>query len=167
MKIVTYPSLILKKTARSVTEFGIWSDVIDQMVKLMVENKGVGLAANQVGLDIDLFVMQVDKEMPPKAYFNCQIRHLIGEPTKMQEACLSLPSVGHEITRYPEVVVQYYDKDGKFIVEDIPKGLASQCAQHEMDHLKGILYIDHLDMIKKGRIIKQYSRINFGKSKCT
>lgn len=166
MKLVTYPSPILKKPAKLVTEFGIWNETIDQMIKVMVENKGYGLAANQVGLDIDLFVMYPDKEAFPKAYFNCQIRHLIGNPIKMQEGCLSLPNVGHEILRYPQVTVQYYDKDGKFTVDDLPEGITSQCAQHEVQHLQGILYIDNLDMIKKGRVLKQYSRINFGKSKC-
>lgn len=166
MKLVTYPSPILKKPAKLVTEFGIWNETIDQMIKVMVENKGYGLAANQVGLDIDLFVMYPDKEAFPKAYFNCQIIHLIGNPIKMQEGCLSLPNVGHEILRYPKVTVQYHDKDGKFTVDDLPEGIASQCAQHEVQHLQGILYIDNLDMIKKGRVLKQYSRINFGKSKC-
>lgn len=166
MKLVTYPNPILRNTAKIVTEFGIWQNTIDQMIKIMIENKGYGLAANQVGLDIDMFVMYPDKDIPPKAYFNCDIRHLLGDPIKMQEGCLSLPNVSHEIVRYNQVTVQYFDKDGNFIVEELPEGIASQCAQHEVQHLQGILYVDNLDMIKKARVLKQYGRINFGKSKC-
>ena len=166
MKLVTYPNPILKKTAKPVTEFGIWDDVIDQMIKMMFVNRGVGLAANQFGSDLNLFVMYPDKDMPPKAYFNCNIVQTFGVPIKMQEGCLSLPGVGHEILRYNQVAIKYNDKDGNLITELLPEGIVSQCAQHEIQHLQGMLYVDNLDMIKKGRVLKQYSRINFGKSKC-
>ena len=166
MKLVTYPNHILKKTSKTVTEFGIWDDVIDQMTSIMMEKKGYGLAANQVGLDINLFIMYPDKDTVPKAYFNCEVVQVFGEPIKMQEACLSLPNVGHEISRYNQVAIHYNDKDGKRISEILPEGIASQCAQHEIQHLQGMLYVDNLDMIKKARVLKQYSRINFGKSKC-
>lgn len=166
MKLVTYPNPILKKTAKTVTEFGIWDDVIAQMTEVMIEKKGYGLAANQVGLDIDLFIMYQDKDFPIKAYFNCSVVQVLGEKIKMQEACLSLPNVGHEVLRHNQVAVQYNDKDGNLIVETLPEGIASQCAQHETQHLQGKLYVDNLDMIKKERVLKQYSRINFGSSKC-
>lgn len=166
MKIVTYPNPILKVSAKTITEFGIWSDTIDQMVKLMIEKKGYGLAANQVGLGANLFVMYPGKDLEPKAYFNCKIIQVFDEPIKMQEACLSLPGVGHEISRYNQVSVEYNGKDGNLIVETLPEGITSQCAQHEIQHLQGLLYVDNLDMIKRGRVLKQYSRMNFGKSKC-
>lgn len=166
MKLVTHPNPILKKKAKTVEEFGIWDDVIDQMTKLMVEYKGYGLAANQVGLDIDLFIMYPDKDMAPKAYFNAKIARVFGEKIPMREGCLSLPNVGHDVSRYNQVVIHYQDKDGNLFADLLPEGITSQCAQHETQHLMGMLYVDNLDMIKKTRVLKQYSRINFGKSKC-
>ena len=167
LKLITYPNPILKKSTIPVTEFGsVWDPIIDQMIKIMIEKKGYGLAANQVGLGMNLFIMYPDKGLPPKAYFNCKITKLFGEPIKMQEGCLSLPGVGHEILRYNQVEIDYDDKDGNQIKEMLPEGVPSQCAQHEIQHLQGMLYVDNLNMIKKGRVLKQYSRINFGKSKC-
>jgi peptide deformylase len=166
MKLVTYPSPILHKKAKDVDQFGIWDETIDQMIKIMEEKKGYGLAANQVGLDMNLFIMYPDKGFAPRAYLNCVITRRLGEPIKMQEGCLSLPNVGHEILRYNQVAIAYNDKNGTLHMETLPEGVVSQCAQHEVQHLQGMLYVDNLDMIKKGRVLKQYSRINFGKSKC-
>jgi peptide deformylase len=167
MKLVTYPDHILKKVAKPVTEFGIWDDVIDEMTKIMIEKKGYGLAANQAGLDINLFIMYPYEGMSPRSYFNCEIVETFGEKIKMQEACLSLPNVSHEILRYNQVSIKYQDRNGNFVEQVLPVGITSQCAQHEIQHLKGMLYVDNLDMIKKTRVLKQYSRINFGSSKCT
>ena len=167
MKLITYPNPILKKKTKEVTEFGIWSDTINQMIAIMVEKKGYGLAANQVGLDANFFIMYPDKDLPPKSYFNCTIKETVGDLEKMRESCLSLPDVSEDISRYKQITIEYQDKDGNKLTETLPEGIASQCAQHEMDHLKGLLYIDHLDMIKKERIIKKYNRLKFGSSKCT
>lgn len=166
MKLITYPNPILKKKTKDVTEFGIWDETINQMIALMVEKKGHGLAANQVGLDMNMFIMYPAKNELPQAYFNCKIKEQYGDLTKMRESCLSLPDVGEEINRYNQIVIEYQDRNGNKVVDILPEGIYSQCAQHEMDHLKGLLYIDHLDMIKKERVIKKYSRLHFGSSKC-
>jgi peptide deformylase len=140
MEIITAPDPILKGKAKPVEK--ITKEIISlvqEMKKTMIKNKGVGLAANQIGKDISIFVAYDGKKF--YEFINPQIIKFIGEPVELEEGCLSLPGVWGLVKRYPEVIVEYKNlrnKKKKLKAKD----LLAQIIQHEIDHLNGTLFID-------------------------
>jgi peptide deformylase len=132
---------------------------LDKMLKTMYENRGIGLAANQVGLTERLVVidLQEDDVKNPIFLVNPEIVWKSKETACGEEGCLSVPSERAEVIRFKEVKVKYLDKDGteKTIEAD---GLLAVCLQHEIDHLNGKIFIDHLSKIKKDIILKKLKK---------
>lgn len=140
MKIITYPNEILKKKTKLIEEINKEiKELAQEMRKIMIKNKGVGLAANQIGKDISIFVAYDNKKF--YTFINPKIVKLIGEETIVEEGCLSIPNVWGEIKRYPEVILEYQNLWGKK-KKLRAKGLLAQIIQHEVDHLNGVLFID-------------------------
>jgi peptide deformylase len=128
--------------------------VIDQMFETMDAARGVGLAANQVGLARRVAV--IDAEGQRFAMVNPVIVEAEGRATA-EEGCLSIPDIYGDVTRAERVVLEALDREGKpFRLE--AAGLAARAIQHEIDHLDGILFLDHLGLMKRRVLLARWKR---------
>jgi len=149
--ILHYPDKRLRergKKVESVTDE--LRKLIDDMAETMYAAPGVGLAATQIGEAIQLFIIDIaDSEEPSdlRVFINPEILESTGELT-WQEGCLSFPGVTEEIDRAAHVRVRAQDRDGKWF-ELEAEGLLAIAIQHELDHLQGMLMIDHMGPLKK------------------
>ena len=139
MNLIYYPNKILKTKTKKVKTFDKnLSNIIKEMKELMVKNNGVGLAANQVGLDLSLFIAK------PKDKFYIFINPeiiLTEEEEIKEEGCLSIPEKWGLVKRYKKIKIQYQDIKGK-TKKLKTSGLLAHIIQHEIDHLNGVLFID-------------------------
>jgi peptide deformylase len=128
--------------------------IIDQMFETMDGARGVGLAANQVGLTRRVAV--IDAEGQRFAMVNPVIVEAEGRATA-EEGCLSIPDIYGDVTRAERVVLEAMDRDGKpFRLE--AGGLTARAIQHEIDHLDGILFLDHLGLMKRRVLLARWKR---------
>jgi len=152
LDIVKYGDPRLRKVVRKVEDFSILPDIIQKMYDSMYEADGIGLAANQIGFDINLFIIDItdsDEANEPTELVNCKIIDERGEVT-FSEGCLSLPGIEFDIKRPEYVTVQYQKPDGTNHEREFG-GLFARAIQHEIDHLSGKLIIDHVSSIEKLR----------------
>jgi len=134
--------------------------LMDDMLETMYAAPGIGLAAIQIGEPIRVIVMDLAKNDDPPAprYFvNPEILWRSEEVGPWEEGCLSVPEIYDEVERPLNVRVRYLDYDGKAIEEDA-EGLYAVCIQHEMDHLNGVLFIDHLSRLKRDRAVAKVKK---------
>ena len=161
MKILVYPHEILKTRARPVEKIdGALQKFIDDMIIMMYKAKGVGLAANQVGETLRLFVMDVsgsDESSNPIVIINPVITEVDGSEVA-EEGCLSVPNYSAKLKRPAIVEVKGYDRHGKEIRLEAD-GLAARCIQHEIDHLDGICFVDRLSPLKRSMFRKKWPKI--------
>ncbi|MBN2657813.1 MAG: peptide deformylase [Spirochaetales bacterium] len=148
---------VLRKKAEPVTEFDEkLSALIDAMCEAMFENKGIGLAGPQIGVEKRLFVCSVDGS-DPVAFINPEIIETSLETAVYEEGCLSLPGIYADVERPERVVIQAYNKKGRpFKVE--AEGLLATCVQHELDHLNGTLFVDYLPEKKREKFLKKLEK---------
>lgn len=144
LQLTLYPASILKKRAKEVTEFTPWlSEVAERMKQMMVEHKGVGLAAPQVGLGIRMFIMSPTGEIKDAiAIVNPVLSKQEGEDIG-EEGCLSLPDIRIKVNRFYSVHLSAVSPTGEPIELDLEEWTA-RIAQHEYDHLEGIMLIDRM-----------------------
>ena len=136
--------------------------LIDDMIETMYAAPGIGLAAIQVGvpkrlLVIDLQEQQDEEEKPikePRVFINPEILETSEQLQIYQEGCLSVPDQYADVERPATVRARWQDREGKTHEEQLD-GLLAVCLQHEMDHLEGILFIDHLSRLKREMVIKK------------
>lgn len=161
--IIKVPDPVLKQVAK---EAGSVDDALrrqmDRMLHTMYEAPGIGLAANQVGLLNRVLVMDIAQREEPETrkpifMVNPQIIWESEEPSVWEEGCLSIPGQYADVERPLEVMVKYLDYNGK-VREDRFEGLGSHCVQHEIDHLNGVLFIDHLSSLKRNMILKKFKK---------
>jgi len=151
LKIRTYGDPILRKKAEKVKNF---DDELKQIVRDMLEtmyaNKGLGLAANQVGILKQIIVIDIGtKEIPDvKIIINPEVKFLTKEKVEYEEGCLSFPGLTEKILRYSKLSVKCNDLKGN-TVEFEADGLLAIAMQHEFDHLNGVLFIDRMSPVKK------------------
>lgn len=134
--------------------------LMDDMLETMYEAPGIGLAAIQIGVPRRVIVMDLSREGEPKApqYFvNPEILWTSAETTLCEEGCLSVPDLYEEVERPTKVKVRYLDYQGEIRTVDAD-GLLAVCIQHEMDHLEGILFIDHLSKLKRSMMLKKLEK---------
>jgi peptide deformylase len=153
LPILKYPDPRLAAKASEVTVFDeALKQLAADMAETMYKAPGVGLAATQVDRHIRLIVIDVTEEKEDlKVFINPKIVEQSTETKPWEEGCLSLPGIYDKVTRPAEVTVEAQDLDGKTFRLHCD-GLLAVCIQHEMDHLEGIVFIDHLSMLKKSRI---------------
>ena len=133
--------------------------LMDDMVETMYAADGIGLAAIQVGVDKRVIVMDLsDDRNSPKFYVNPVITPLTEDLKPYQEGCLSIPEVFDDVERPARVKVEYLDYDGE-AREEIAEDLFAVCIQHEMDHLEGVVFIDHLSRLKRDRAVKKVQKL--------
>ena len=134
--------------------------LMDDMLETMYEAKGIGLAAIQVNVPKRIIVMDLaGEEEEPKPLFlvNPEILDPSDETSLYQEGCLSVPEFFEEVERPAKCRVRYLDYPGKAQTVDA-EGLFATCIQHEMDHLNGVLFIDHISRLKRDRIIRKLKK---------
>ena len=160
LEVVNYGNPILRKRCKQVTDFSRLSDFIDDMFDTMYEEEGIGLAANQVGVDLNLFIIDIshtDDNEYPRIFINGEITSSQGESI-FSEGCLSIPEVALEVTR-PEVIsFKYQDINEKWHEEELD-GLLARAIQHEIDHLNGVLIIDLVSEMQRLKVNKEVKRI--------
>ena len=160
LEVVNYGNPILRKRCKQVTDFSRLSDFIDDMFDTMYEEEGIGLAANQVGVDLNLFIIDIshtDDNEYPRIFINGEITSSQGESI-FSEGCLSIPEVALEVTR-PEVIsFKYQDINEKWHEEEFD-GLLARAIQHEIDHLNGVLIIDLVSEMQRLKVNKEIKRI--------
>ena len=160
LEVVNYGNPILRKRCKQVTDFSRLSDFIDDMFDTMYEEEGIGLAANQVGVDLNLFIIDIthtDDNEYPRIFINGEITSSQGESI-FSEGCLSIPEVALEVTR-PEVIsFKYQDINEKWHEEEFD-GLLARAIQHEIDHLNGVLIIDLVSEMQRLKVNKEVKRI--------
>jgi len=161
-KIITVPSETLRKISEPLENIGKEEKkLIKDLFETMYHNKGIGLAAIQVGIPKRIIVLDISKDQKnktPMFFVNPVVKNKHVDKTSYEEGCLSVPGQFAEIERPSSCDVEYLDYNGekKILKAD---GLLSTCIQHEMDHLEGILFIDYLSKLKKSMIIKKLSKI--------
>ncbi|WP_419253956.1 peptide deformylase [Caulobacter sp. ErkDOM-YI] len=134
--------------------------LMDDMLETMYDAPGIGLAAVQVGEAIRVIVMDLarDGEEPAPRYFvNPEILTASEETQGYEEGCLSVPDYYDEVERPSKVTLRYQDYTGETVVEEA-EGMFAVCIQHEMDHLEGVLFIDHLSRLRRDRAITKVKK---------
>ncbi len=152
LKVLRFPDERLRTVAKPVTEFNSSLQTrIDNMLETMYEEKGIGLAATQVNFHQQLIVMDLQDEVErPTVFINMEIIESSGHFAN-EEGCLSVPGIYADIERAEQVTIKALDRDGnEFTLE--AEGLFAICLQHELDHLKGKLFVDYLSPLKRQRI---------------
>lgn len=131
-------------------------DFSQAMIETMHIGNGIGLAAPQVGELFRMFVVHVQGDMP-RVFINPEIIGTSMEMSAYEEGCLSIPGVYYDINRPAEITVQAWDERGKPFTLDAD-GLLARVIQHEYDHLKGTLFIDHMSEKQRLRLLNIYNR---------
>src|SRR3954468_9677825 len=163
LRIINWPDPRLKKVSEPVREFTpALRELALRMLELMRESNGVGLAAPQVGHNIQMFVMNASREPNDnKIYVNPCLSDPDGEETS-EEGCLSLPSVNAQISRNKTLKMRAQDLEGNWF-EEVESGFTARVWQHEFDHLMGVLITDRMglaDRLKHRRILKELEEKN-------
>jgi len=151
-----YPDPVLNERAKKVCDFEGMGEFTERMLKVMVDNEGIGLAANQIGVASQIFVVRLYKEDEPIRLINPVVVEASGEDT-IDEGCLSVPDTSIEIIRSEFILLRGYDPDGNEVEYRLDY-LKARVAQHEIDHLNGILIIDYLPKRELLRFQREYNR---------
>jgi len=159
MRIRIIGDNILREKAESVADFDDHlKTLVDDMIETMHESDGIGLAAPQVGISKRILVTDVspvESEFGPQAFINPVILETSGD-AELEEGCLSIPGIRENVTRPEEILLKYQTVDGEDHTEKYT-GWMSRVLQHEIDHLDGILFIDHLGSVKQKIILSNLS----------
>lgn len=160
-EIIILPDKRLRLVSEPVTQI---TDEIRRLVadmfETMYEAPGIGLAAVQVGVPKRVVTMDLakkDEEKAPQVFINPEIVWSSEDLSVYEEGCLSIPEIHEEVERPARVRIKYLDLDGR-PHEAQADGLFATCIQHEIDHLNGVLFIDHLSKLKRDRIVKKFSK---------
>jgi peptide deformylase len=158
--IITLPDeKVLREVSKPVAKVDdavrkLWDD----MLETMYEAPGIGLAAIQIGVPRRMLVVDLAKEgEAPKPLFvaNPEVVWASEAQSDYEEGCLSIPEYYEMVTRPSEIRMRYLDREGE-AKEIQAGGLLATCLQHEIDHLNGILFIDHISRLKRERVIKKF-----------
>ncbi len=135
--------------------------LLDDMVETMHEAPGIGLAAIQIAEALRMLVVDLaKKDEPPQAlqFINPEILWSADDRSVYEEGCLSIPEYYEEVERPASVRARYDDRNGKQ-QEILAEGLLATVLQHEIDHLDGVLFIDHISKLKRDRVTKKFTKM--------
>ena len=173
LPIYAYGHPVLRKISNNIDkDYPKLQELIDNMFETMYFSSGVGLAAPQVGLNINLVVVDTNPYSEnyseanniKQAFINPEIIERTGDDWEFNEGCLSLPEIREEVVRKKEIRITYYDEN--FVFHDKTfNSVIARVLQHEYDHLKGILFVDHLSSLKKTLLKRKLNDISKGKIK--
>jgi peptide deformylase len=157
LKVRKYGDSVLRRQAQAVG--AITPEIraiVNDMIDTMYDEVGIGLAAPQVGIDLRLVVIGDDQTRQARALVNPVITERHGQVTA-EEGCLSLPGIFAPVTRAASVTVEATDLEGQPL-RISGQGLLARVLQHEIDHLDGVLFIDHLDPLTRDRIKRKIKK---------
>jgi len=161
-EILVVPDPVLKLVSKPVeTVDDELRTLMDDMLETMYEAPGIGLAAIQIGVPKRVIVMDLarpDEDKQPRYFVNPEILWASEETAPYEEGCLSVPEIYDEVERPSRIKLRYLNYHGEQIEEDA-EGLFAVCIQHEMDHLDGVLFIDHLSRLKREQAIKKVKKL--------
>ena len=158
-QITHYPAEVLAKRAQPVEKIDDnIHRLVEKMIDIMLENKGVGLAGPQIGVSLRIFVVCLDgKKENAKVYINPEIE-TGGQIVEEEEGCLSLPGIYGKIRRFSQCKVTATDLNGNRFTEDAT-GLPARAFQHEFDHLEGRMVKDRLSVAAKLRARRRLNKL--------
>ena len=161
LDIVLVPDKRLKQVSEIVTSVdGGIRRLLDDMLETMYAAPGIGLAAVQVGVMKRVVTIDVSKEedkREPLFLVNPEVVWSSEEVSAYEEGCLSIPDYYESVERPAKVGVRFLDRDGE-TRELKAEGLLATCLQHEIDHLNGVLFIDHISKLKRDRVMKKFQK---------
>lgn len=160
--LIILPDPILREKSKLVERF---DDTLvrfaDDMLETMYDAPGIGLAAIQVAEPLRMLVIDIagkEEDPDPKVFINPQIVAYGDETSQYEEGCLSIPDYYAEVERPARVTVTYQDLTGKQL-EIEADGLMATCLQHEIDHLDGVLFIDHISKLKRDIVVRKFTKL--------
>ncbi len=159
LNILRYPEKILKRKCSPVKEITPEiKSLIEDMFETMYENQGVGLAANQVGKNLRLCVVDIrdGEKNNPIVLINPEIKKKDGKEF-MEEGCLSFPGITASVKRFNKINVAALNVDG-LPVDFEATGLLSRAIQHELDHINGIVFLARLPVIQRIKVFREYKK---------
>ncbi|CAN7192172.1 peptide deformylase [Phenylobacterium sp. LjRoot219] len=161
-EILTVPNPVLKQVSEPVAAVDdALRGLMDDMLETMYDAPGIGLAAIQIGVPKRVIVMDLAREgedKQPRFFVNPEIVWVSDDTQGYEEGCLSVPEYYDEVQRPSQVKLRYLNYQGEQIEEDAD-GLFAVCIQHEMDHLNGVLFIDHLSRLKREQAVKKVRKL--------
>ncbi len=159
--VLTAPDPRLKAVSEEVSRVDEeLKKLIDDMLETMYAEDGVGLAAIQIGVPKRLLVMdlaQKEGRREPQAFINPRILWASEDTRLVEEGCLSVPDIWEEVERPARITAEFLDRDGVLKTVEADEMLAT-CLQHEMDHLNGVLFIDHLSKLKRSMALRKVQK---------
>jgi peptide deformylase len=160
--LIILPDPILRQVSKPVERVDApLLKLADDMLATMYDAPGIGLAAIQVGEPLRMLVIDLAKEgeaPAPHVFINPEILESADACSVYEEGCLSIPDYYAEVERPATVRVSYLDRDGKQ-QEIMAEGLMATCLQHEIDHLNGILFIDHISKLKRDMVVRKFKKL--------
>jgi peptide deformylase len=159
--ILSIPNPVLKLVSKPVNVFdAALQTLVNDMLETMYDAPGIGLAAIQIGVAKRLLVIDLAKEEDPKSpmvFANPELIWVSDELSTYEEGCLSIPEYYESVERPARIKIKYQDETGESR-ELEADGLLATCLQHELDHLNGILFIDHISKLKRSRVITKFTK---------
>ncbi|MGE3541841.1 MAG: peptide deformylase [Candidatus Tectimicrobiota bacterium] len=160
LPIREFPDAVLRRKADPVVTFDeALQRLIDDMIQTMYAAPGIGLAAPQIGVSLQMFVVDVTSGREAQGlmtFINPEILHLDGR-VQEDEGCLSLPGVYGPTPRASRVVLRGLNREGK-MVEHVGEGLLARAFQHEMDHLHGFLFFNRMGLVARDLVMRKFKR---------
>ena len=160
LEVVHYGDPILRKKCNSVKDFSKLESLLNDMFDTMYEENGIGLAANQVGFNMNLFIIDIssiEEDEKRRVFINGEIINSEGE-SWFEEGCLSIPDIRLNVKRPDIIKFKYQDEKGQEHEEDFD-GLLARAIQHEVDHLNGVFIVDRVSKSEKMSVAKELKNI--------
>jgi len=159
--LIILPDPVLRQVSSPIAQVdGAVRKLSDDMLETMYDAPGIGLAAIQVGIPKRMLVIDLHKEgeeKQPQIFINPEVLTSSDERSAYEEGCLSIPDYYAEVERPAKITVKYVDLSGKEQLLET-EGLLATCLQHEIDHLNGVLFIDHISRLKREMVIKKFTK---------
>lgn len=159
--LIILPDPLLRQASKPIEQIDTEIQrLADDMLETMYDAPGIGLAAIQIGVPRRMLVIDVAREgeeKTPLVFINPEIVASSDERSVYEEGCLSIPDYYAEVERPARVTVKHLDRNGKELLTEA-EGLLATCVQHEIDHLNGVLFIDHISRLKREMVIKKFTK---------
>jgi peptide deformylase len=159
--IIILPDKRLRRVSAPVDRIGPEiKRLVEDLFETMYHAPGIGLAAIQVGVPLRVVTMDLskkDEDKNPLAFINPEVLSSSEDLSTREEGCLSIPEIHEDVERPARVTIRYLDLAGKPHEAEVT-GLFATCIQHEIDHLNGVLFIDHISKLKRDRIVKKFTK---------
>lgn len=171
LPIYAYGDPVLRQEGKEISaDYPKLKELIANMFETMYSSHGVGLAAQQIGLPIRLFVVdgtpfaEEDPQLDgfKRVFINAYIVEEEGDQWEFEEGCLSIPTIREKVKRHGTITLEYMDENFE-LKEETFNGLAARIIQHEHDHTDGILFVDHINQFRRSLLAKKLNDISRGK----